>query len=51
LRLPCFYLEHHKNLLILPSFGEFTGGYEVELKQNATAYVVVENSVLAFAPT
>jgi uncharacterized protein len=48
LRLPCFYLEHSKNLLVLPSFGEFTGGYDVQLKPGTSAYVVVEDTVVPF---
>jgi uncharacterized protein len=48
LRLPCFYLEHSKNLLVLPSFGEFTGGYDVQLKSGTSAYVVVEDTVVPF---
>jgi len=48
LRLPCFYLDNGQSLLMLPSFGEFTGGYEVKLKPNSTAYVVVDHSVISF---
>lgn len=48
LRLPCFYLDNKQNLLILPSFGEFTGGYEMPLSRQSTAYVVVENTVVPF---
>jgi DNA ligase-associated metallophosphoesterase len=48
LRLPCFYLDHAQNLLMLPSFGEFTGGYEVQLKATATAYAVADNSIISF---
>lgn len=48
LRLPCFYFEHTQNQLILPSFGEFTGGYEVPLKTGTTAYVIAEDSVIPF---
>lgn len=48
LRLPCFYLEASQNVLILPSFGEFTGGYEMSLQAGTTAYVVVENAVIPF---
>ena len=47
LRLPCFYLQ--QNTLILPSFGDFTGGYEMPLAANTTAFVVVENTVLPIA--
>ncbi|WP_421656328.1 ligase-associated DNA damage response endonuclease PdeM [Leptothermofonsia sp. ETS-13] len=46
LRLPCFYLDFNQNLLMLPSFGEFTGGFDVALKLNSTAYVVTDNSVI-----
>ncbi|EKQ69716.1 putative phosphoesterase, ICC [Leptolyngbyaceae cyanobacterium JSC-12] len=46
LRLPCFYLETSQNLLILPSFGAFTGSYEVAIAKDATAYVIAENSVI-----
>lgn len=49
LRLPCFYLQKGSNLLILPSFGEFTGGFEVSPQAGTTAYVVVENSVIALS--
>jgi uncharacterized protein len=48
LRLPCFYLDKAKNQLILPSFGEFTGAYEMPLKPKTVAYVIVENSVISF---
>lgn len=49
LRLPCFFVERSQRRLILPSFGEFTGGFEVELSQNTHAYVVCEGDVTAFA--
>lgn len=49
LRLPCFYLDQSENLLILPSFGEFTGGYEVTLTAGTIAYVIAENTVVPFA--
>ncbi len=45
LRLPCFYLENSQNLLVLPSFGEFTGGYEVSLS-GSTVYIVVDDSIV-----
>lgn len=48
LRLPCFYLDQTRQILMLPSFGDFTGGYEVTLKSGATAYVVVEDAVVSF---
>jgi len=48
LRLPCFFLEH-PHRLILPSFGSFTGGYEVRLKPGAIAYIVAEGAVVPFS--
>jgi len=47
LRLPCFYLDNSQNVLILPSFGAFTGSFEVAIAEDTTAYVVAENSVIA----
>ncbi len=47
LRLPCFYLDQTQNMLILPSFGEFTGGYEMPLTRNSMAYVVAGDRVIA----
>ncbi|WP_448605072.1 ligase-associated DNA damage response endonuclease PdeM [Thermoleptolyngbya sp.] len=47
LRLPCFFREQHR--LILPSFGSFTGGYEMRLKPGAIAYVVAEGAVVPFS--
>lgn len=46
LRLPCFYLDHSQNLLMVPSFGEFTGSYEVQPKTNTTVYVVADDAVI-----
>ena len=48
LRIPCFFLEKDQRRLTLPSFGEFTGGYEVELASNTCAYVVCEGDVIPF---
>lgn len=48
LRLPCFYFDHTLNQIVLPSFGEFTGGYEVPLLSGTTAYAIAENSVIPF---
>lgn len=47
LRLPCFYLDRTQNLLVLPSFGEFTGAYEVPLKRNSAAYVIADDCVVS----
>ncbi|MBE9182829.1 ligase-associated DNA damage response endonuclease PdeM [Oculatella sp. LEGE 06141] len=46
LRLPCFFHDRQLNQLTLPSFGDFTGGYEVRLTHHSTAYVIVENAVI-----
>ncbi|SRR5579883_55406 len=46
LRLPCFYWEHAKNLLVLPSFGAFTGSYEVALTAGTIAYAIAEQAVI-----
>lgn len=51
LRLPCFYWEPQSQRLTLPAFGEFTGGCEVSLGQQAVAYVVAEGQVVAVGPT
>lgn len=48
LRLPCFFVEHDAKRLTLPSFGEFTGGYEVELVANTCAYVACEGDAIRF---
>lgn len=49
LRLPCFFVEYESRRLTLPSFGEFTGGYEVVLEKNTCAYVACEGEVIPFA--
>ncbi|MFK8181813.1 MAG: ligase-associated DNA damage response endonuclease PdeM [Phormidesmis sp.] len=48
LRLPCFFLERDQRRLTLPSFGEFTGGYEVDIENNTCAYVVCEGDIIPF---
>lgn len=48
LRLPCFFVEKDQKRLTLPSFGEFTGGYEVELVGNTCAYVACEGEAISF---
>lgn len=48
LRLPCFYLDRTQNLLVLPSFGAFTGGYDVTLKKGTIAYAIAEETVIPF---
>ncbi|MBW4692004.1 MAG: ligase-associated DNA damage response endonuclease PdeM [Lyngbya sp. HA4199-MV5] len=47
LRLPCFYLDQTQNLLVLPSFGAFTGGYEVALKKGTIAYAIAEETIVS----
>jgi uncharacterized protein len=48
LRLPCFHWQPRQNRLTLPSFGEFTGGYDIELAAGEVAYVVAEGAVVGF---
>ncbi|MEO1590241.1 MAG: ligase-associated DNA damage response endonuclease PdeM [Cyanobacteria bacterium J06632_22] len=48
LRLPCFYLEKAQRCLTLPAFGDFTGGYEVDLLPGTAAYVPSEDAVIPF---
>lgn len=46
LRLPCFYHEYLLQRLTLPSFGAFTGGYEVAIGKGRTAYIVIEGCLM-----
>ncbi|MEM8611672.1 MAG: ligase-associated DNA damage response endonuclease PdeM [Cyanobacteria bacterium P01_H01_bin.105] len=46
LRLPCFYHEYPLQRLTIPSFGSFTGGYEVSIGKGRTAYIVVEGCLM-----
>ncbi|MEM6255892.1 MAG: ligase-associated DNA damage response endonuclease PdeM [Cyanobacteria bacterium P01_D01_bin.156] len=46
LRLPCFFHEHNSQRLTLPSFGSFTGGYEVSIDQKQVAYLIVEGNLV-----
>lgn len=48
LRLPCFFWDASQNLLVLPSFGEFTGGHEVLLTAGSTAFAIAEDAVIPF---
>ena len=43
LRLPCFALK--SKLLLLPSFGELTGGYELLPQEWETLVLCLENEV------
>ncbi len=46
LRLPCFYHEHQPQRLTLPSFGSFTGGYQVSIGKGRTAYLTIEGCLM-----
>lgn len=48
LRLPCFFLNKTTHVLVLPSFGEFTGGHEMKLTKQSIAYAIVEDAIVAF---
>ncbi|MGF1493228.1 MAG: ligase-associated DNA damage response endonuclease PdeM [Microcoleaceae cyanobacterium] len=48
LRLPCFYLDQPQKLLVLPSFGEFTGGWEVTLEPETIAYAIADTQIIPF---
>ncbi|HSM82591.1 MAG TPA: ligase-associated DNA damage response endonuclease PdeM [Nodosilinea sp.] len=48
IRLPCFHWQPRPQRLTLPSFGEFTGGYDIALAAGEVAYVVAEEAVVAF---
>jgi DNA ligase-associated metallophosphoesterase len=43
MRLPCF-VRHH-NVLTLPAFGEFTGGFEIEPAEVDACYVIADACV------
>lgn len=43
LRLPCFYLQSHVSLL--PAFGAFTGGMNIDRAENAEVYIVGDGAV------
>lgn len=44
LRLPCFHIT--KDRLVLPSFGTFTGGYNIKPKKDDAVYVVTDQTVI-----
>jgi DNA ligase-associated metallophosphoesterase len=44
LKFPCFYFGVRQALL--PSFGEFTGGYVIELSENDQVIAVVEDKLI-----
>ncbi|TDV70173.1 ligase-associated DNA damage response endonuclease PdeM [Pseudomonas sp. LP_7_YM] len=43
LRLPCFYLQ--SNMALLPAFGAFTGGMNIDRADNSRVFVVGEGAV------
>ena len=43
LRLPCFVLNHHS--LILPSFGQFTGGFEIKPRKEHRIFAVTKRII------
>ncbi|NJK39319.1 MAG: ligase-associated DNA damage response endonuclease PdeM [Oscillatoriales cyanobacterium RM2_1_1] len=49
LRLPCFYFNVARKLLVLPSFGEFTGGWDVKLEPDIIAYGIADHKIIPFA--
>ena len=44
LKLPCFFRSPHQ--MILPAFGEFTGTYTMEPKEQDVVYVITKEAVL-----
>ncbi len=48
LRLPCFHWQGRHKRLTLPSFGDFTGGYDITLAADDVAYVIADDTVMAF---
>lgn len=47
-RLPCFYIDWRTRHLILPAFGEFTGGHNVSLHPYTAAYAIADNQIVPF---
>ena len=47
LRLPCFYWDRQSRVMILPSFGDFTGGYTLPLTAGVTAFAIAETELVA----
>lgn len=43
LRLPCFVLDNHS--LVLPSFGGFTGGFEIKVKPEHRIFAVTKKII------
>lgn len=45
MRLPCFVVDKHQ--AILPSFGVFTGGYQMDLAKERKIYITTETKVFS----
>ncbi|WP_439582328.1 ligase-associated DNA damage response endonuclease PdeM [Dyadobacter bucti] len=45
LRLPCFVVDNHQ--AILPSFGVFTGGFQMDLAEERKIYITTETRVFS----
>lgn len=45
LRLPCFVVDNHQ--AILPSFGVFTGGFQMDLAEERKIYITTETKVFS----
>lgn len=44
-RLPCFVIDKHQ--AIVPSFGVFTGGFQMDLAENRKIYVTTETKIFS----
>ena len=43
IRLPCFWIQNKR--LVLPAFGEFTGGITIKKEKDSTIYVIAEHMI------
>lgn len=48
LRLPCFWFS--ESFAVLPAFGSFTGGYQIQRRPGDRVYLIAENEVLSVQP-
>jgi metallophosphoesterase superfamily enzyme len=46
-KAPCFWIMNQKNI-IMPSFGSFTGGYEIEKSNNDAVYLITKKAIIPF---
>lgn len=44
MRLPCFWLG--RKAFVIPSFGSFTGGFEITPRRHERVYVVAQDSIV-----